>query len=84
MAKEKNFYVVYDNEDNVICCGNIHEVAEYLGIKEFSVRFRTTPTYKKRRDKSKNKLGGQTIIVLKGDNYETSCCNRYGCNHSNR
>lgn len=65
MAKEKNFYVVYDNKDNVICCGNIHEVAEYLGIKEHSVRFRTTPTYKRRRAKSKNKIGGQTIIVVK-------------------
>lgn len=68
MSKEKNFYVVYDDKnDDIICCGNIHEVANYLGIKEFSVRFRTTPTYQKRRAKSKNKLGGQTIIVIKGD-----------------
>ena len=64
MRKTKKFYVVYDNNDNVICCGNIHEVAEYLGVKEHSVRFRTTPTYKKRRAKSKNKTGGQTIIVI--------------------
>ncbi len=64
MTKEKNFYVVYDDKDNIICCGNIHEVAEYLGIKERSVRFRTTPTYKRRLAKSKNKIGRQTIIAV--------------------
>ena len=66
MTKEKNFYVVYDNddEDSILCCGNIHEVARYLGIKERSVRFRTTPTYKRRLAKSKNKKGIQTIIVI--------------------
>ena len=48
MRKVKNFYVVYanDEEDSILCCGNIHEVAKYLGIKEKSVRFRMTPTYK--------------------------------------
>jgi len=63
MRKAKNFYVVYNNddEDSIICCGNIHEVAKYLGIKERSVRFRTTPTYKRRRAKSKNKLD-RTLI----------------------
>jgi len=64
MAKSKIFYVVYanDDEDSIICCGNIHEVAKYLGIKERSVRFRTTPTYRRRRAKSKNKLVRQTIF----------------------
>ena len=64
MRKAKNFYVVYNNddEDSIICCGNIHEVAKYLGIKERSVRFRTTPTYRRRRAKSKNKLVRQTIF----------------------
>ena len=66
MREIENFYVVYDKKDNIICCGNIHEVADYLGVTEHSVRFRTTPTYKRRRAKSKNKLGGQTIFVLKG------------------
>lgn len=66
MTKEKNFYVVYANDgyDSILCCGNIHEVAKYLGIKEKSVRFRTTPTYKRRREKSGNKKGRQTIIVI--------------------
>lgn len=64
MTKEKNFYVVYDDKDNIICCGNIHDVAKYLGIKERSVRFRTTPTYKRRLAKSKNKIGRQTIIAI--------------------
>lgn len=65
MRKVENFYVVYDDKDNIICCGNIHEVAKCLGIKERSVRFRTTPTYKRRREKSNNKKGRQTIIAWK-------------------
>ena len=56
--------MVYDDKDNIICCGDIHEVAKYLGIKEHSVRFRTTPTYKRRLEKSNNKKGRQTIIVI--------------------
>lgn len=66
MRKVKNFYVVYanDDEDSILCCGNIHDVAKFLGIKERSVRFRTTPTYKRRLAKSKNKKGIQTIIVI--------------------
>jgi len=66
MRKVKNFYVVYanDEEDSILCCGNIHEVAKYLGINEKSVRFRMTPTYKRRRAKSGNNKGRQTIIVI--------------------
>jgi hypothetical protein len=68
MTKEEKFYVVYADDDNdrIICCGNIHEVAKYLGIKEDSVRFRTTTTYRKRLAKSHNKKfkRKQTIIAI--------------------
>ena len=40
-------YALYKG-DELIIIGTIKEIADYLGIKEDSVRFYNTPSYKKR------------------------------------
>lgn len=46
-------YAVYKG-DTLICFGTIKECAEHLGVQPETVKFYTTPTYKKRRKGSNN------------------------------
>lgn len=47
MKKIKKIYALYKG-DNYITDGTIEELAEYLKVKPSTIRFYTTPTYKKR------------------------------------
>ena len=47
-------YAVYKGEE-CLAIGNIYQLAKKLNIKERTIRFYLTPTYKKRVKKSKNR-----------------------------
>jgi DNA-binding CsgD family transcriptional regulator len=47
-------YAVYKGEE-CLAIGNIYQLANKLNIKEATIRFYLTPTYKKRVKKSKNR-----------------------------
>ncbi len=40
-------YALYHG-DNILTIGTIKELAKYLGVKERTIKFYSTPTYKKR------------------------------------
>jgi hypothetical protein len=46
-------YAVYKG-DTLICFGTLKECAKHLGVLPETVKFYTTPTYKKRRKNSTN------------------------------
>lgn len=43
----KTMYALYKG-DNILTIGSIRELALYLGVTERTIRFYSTPTYKKR------------------------------------
>lgn len=47
-------YAMYKGEE-CLAIGTIKELAEKLGVKEDTIYFYTTPTYKKRVKKGKNR-----------------------------
>lgn len=47
MKKIKKIYALYKG-DNYITDGTIEELAEYLKVKPRTIRYYTTPAYKKR------------------------------------
>ena len=57
MSKE-NFYALYKG-DEILAIGTKKELALYLGVKERTIHFYSTPTYRKR-----NK-GGNSYIVIR-------------------
>lgn len=56
------YYVVYKGEE-VQCVGDAAEIAEKLGISEASVRWLSTPSAKKRAEKSGRKLFAERVEV---------------------
>lgn len=60
--QKKVEYALYKGED-IIAIGTKKEIAEQLGIKEDTVRFYGTPTWKKRNKGSNHKI----LIKLEGD-----------------
>ncbi|TFI09829.1 hypothetical protein E4P35_13075 [Thiopseudomonas sp. 4R-3cl] len=51
----EKYYALYKGED-ILIIGTIKEIAEKLGIKEESVKFYATPTYKKRTTENARRL----------------------------
>ena len=51
----EKYFALYKGEDLLII-GSIKEIAEKLGIKEESVKFYATPTYKKRTTENARRL----------------------------
>ena len=47
-----NYYALY-KDDELLTVGTYKELADYLNVSERTVKFYTTPTYKRRVDKSK-------------------------------
>ena len=47
-------YAVYKGEE-CLAIGNIYQLAQKLNVKVKTIQFYTTPTYKKRCKKSKNR-----------------------------
>lgn len=45
--KSQTIYALYNNEEFVMA-GKVDEVSDYLGVTPQSVKFYSTPTYKKR------------------------------------
>lgn len=62
MKKEK-WYAIYKG-DTFIVQGTKKECAEYLGVKETTIKFMTTPTYKKRLVKEDN---NRLLAIKVGD-----------------
>lgn len=54
-------YALYHG-DNILTIGTIKELAKYLGVKERTIRFYSTPTYKERNKK------GYLVIKIEEDN----------------
>ncbi len=59
-------YAVYKGEKNLID-GTAKECADFLGVKESTVRFWNTKTYKKRIEKIKTKNNTMLSIVIEED-----------------
>lgn len=47
MPRKLKEYALYHGEQ-FLEIGTVKELAEFLGVKEFTIRFYATPTYKKR------------------------------------
>ncbi|MBN8200497.1 hypothetical protein [Bacillus sp. NTK034] len=59
-------YAVYKGEE-IICIGTLVECAEQMGVKKETVKFYTTPTYKRRIAKRKNARNYITVIKLEDE-----------------
>lgn len=55
-------YALYKGDD-ILTIGTIKELAKYLGVKEKTVYFYSTPTYRKRNKKGNNYI----VIKILGD-----------------
>lgn len=56
-------YAIYRDED-LIYIGTAKECAEFLGIKERSFRYLTTPRYKRRLDRAKKPRSRRYVVCL--------------------
>jgi hypothetical protein len=56
-------YVVYKGEE-IVCVGSLKECAEQMGVKKETVKFYTTPTYRRRIAKRKRARNYITVIKL--------------------
>jgi hypothetical protein len=56
-------YAVYKGE-SMICIGTIKECADHMGVLPETVKFYTTPTYKRRIEKRKNPRNYITVFKL--------------------
>lgn len=61
-------YAVYKG-DTMICFGTPEECAKFMGVKYETIRFMTTPTYKKRRKKGENFMEVIKIDEIDNDKY---------------
>lgn len=59
-------YAVYKGE-NMICMGTVKECAKHMGVLPETVRFYTTPTYRRRVERRKNPRNYITVIDLDDD-----------------
>ena len=57
-----NYYAIYKG-DKFLYLGTIKQCAEYLGVKENTIKFYTMPTYKKRSQEEYN----NRLLVIKVD-----------------
>lgn len=55
-------YALYKG-DVILTIGTIKELAKYLGVKEKTIHFYSTPTYRKRNKKGNNYI----VIKILGD-----------------
>ena len=62
MPKE---YAVYKG-DLFVCIGTVNECADQLGVKPETIRYYTTPAYKRKVQKRNNALNYLTVIKLDG------------------
>lgn len=65
MDRKKKVYSLYKG-DNEIAFGIVKEIANKIGVKEKTILFYTTPTYKKRVLKSKNR---RELVVVEDEEY---------------
>jgi hypothetical protein len=56
-------YAVYKGEE-IVCVGSLKECAERMGVKKETVKFYTTPTYRRRIAKRKRARNYITVIKL--------------------
>lgn len=55
-------YALYKGDD-ILTIGTIKELSDYLGVKESTIKFYSTPTYRKRNKKGNNYI----VIKILGD-----------------
>jgi hypothetical protein len=59
-------YAVYKG-DSFICIGTIKECAERLGVKPGTVRYYTSPSYRRKVEKRKSPLDCLTVFKIDDD-----------------
>jgi hypothetical protein len=64
MHKKQNVYAVYKG-DEFLDLGTAEELAERMGIKPFTIRFMTYPSYQKQIEKRKQSYRKGHMIVIK-------------------
>ena len=59
-------YVVYKGE-SLLCIGTIQECADYMGVLPATVRYYTTPAYRRKLAKRKRARNYLTVSVIEED-----------------
>ncbi|MEK4695553.1 hypothetical protein MKX31_16270 [Bacillus sp. FSL M8-0063] len=59
-------YVVYKGE-SLVCLGTIQECAQHMGVLPETVRYYTTPAYRRKLAKRKKARNYLTVSVLEED-----------------
>lgn len=60
--KPKKEYVLYQGDD-ILSIGTMREIAEDMGVKEATISYYGTPTYKKRTSEEK----GRRLVKIEED-----------------